>query len=198
MMNVFGALRERWNTRSAGATRRMWNREYASGFGGLLETPENREHYLMLTDFLVEAGKNKRILDVCCGQGLLLDFIERCGYEKYVGFDFSEVALESASRRANAKASFVHGQAESFVPEGRFDSIVFNECLYCFADPLRVLQRFEGYLAPEGVMAVSLFTKTERIKAIAADIAKNFKVVRKASVTNATGTWECSLISPGE
>jgi len=196
MMNILSALRERWNTRSAGATKRMWNREYASGFGSVLETPENREHYLMLADFLVEAGKNKSILDVCCGEGLLVDFIEPHGYERYVGFDFSEVALKSASRRANAKTEFAHAQAESFAPEGKFDSIVFNECLYCFADPLRVIRRYEDYLAPEGVMVVSLFTKTDRVKAIASDISKNLTVARNASVTNATGTWECMLITP--
>jgi 2-polyprenyl-3-methyl-5-hydroxy-6-metoxy-1,4-benzoquinol methylase len=144
---------------------------------------------------MVTANKNKKILDVCCGEGLLLDSIEGGGYEAYLGFDFSYVALRKASQRANVKATFVHGFGESFVPDGQFDSIIFNECLYYFAEPLRVLCRYEPYLAPEGVMIVSLFTKTERVQLLASEISSNFRVARSASVSNGIGTWKCSMLT---
>lgn len=174
----------------------MFDREYVSGFGDRLEAPENLEHYRMLVEFMVDAGKNQRILDVGCGEGLLLDCLEGCGYQKYVGIDFSEVALRNASKRANAKTSFVNGPAESFSPDDLFESIVFNELLYCLTDPLRVIRRYERFLAPGGVMLVSLFTKTERIQLLAAEVSRKFTVTRHAAVANAGGTWDCSMLIP--
>jgi len=143
---------------------------------------------------MVSAKKNQTILEVGCGEGLLLDYLDRWGYQKYVGIDFSDVALRNASKRANSKTTFISGLAESFVPDGQFDAIVFNESLYYFDDPMQVIRRYERYLTPDGVMLVSLFTKTERIKLLAAEISKGFRVMRKASVTNGADTWECFML----
>ena len=195
MRGIFDAIRQKRRTRSVGARKQMWNREYASSFAERMKLTEEREHYQTLVEFMVSANKNRAILDVCCGQGLLLDSLETCGYQKYLGIDFSDIALRNASKRANSKTSFVNALAESFVPDGQFDAIVFNECLYYLADPLGVMRRFERYLAPDGVMLVSLFTKTERVELLAAQISQSFRVTRRASVTNGTGTWKCSMLT---
>jgi 2-polyprenyl-3-methyl-5-hydroxy-6-metoxy-1,4-benzoquinol methylase len=194
MLNVFDAIRQKWKTRTVGARKRMWDGEYASGFGDLLKLPEALEHNLTLIDFMASAQKNKAVLDVCCGEGNLLDSLERTGYQRYLGFDFSDVALKNAFKRANSKASFARGIAENFVPDGQFDSIVFNECLYCLNEPLRVLHRYEQYLAADGVMLVSLFTKTQKVKLLATEIPRTFNVTRSTSVTNQQGTWECFML----
>jgi 2-polyprenyl-3-methyl-5-hydroxy-6-metoxy-1,4-benzoquinol methylase len=195
MPNIISAIKHKWKTRIVGARKRMWDSQYASGFGHQSNLPQEQEHHQTLVDFMVSAHKNKTILDVGCGEGVLLDYLDRCGYQKYVGIDFSDVALRNASKRANSKVSFVSGLAETFVPEGQFDSIVFDESLYYFEDPLQVIRRYARYLTPDGVMLVSLFTKTGRIKLLAAEISKGFGVTRNASVTNGTGTWECSMLS---
>jgi ubiquinone/menaquinone biosynthesis C-methylase UbiE len=197
MPNIIAAIKRRWKTRSVSARQHMWDGEYASGFGDRLRLPDEREHNRMLVDFMVTANKNKTILDVCCGEGAILDALEPRGYQKYVGFDFSEVALRNASKRADSRTSFVKGLAESFIPDRRFDSIVFNECLYCLADPLQLIRRYERYLLPDGAILVSLFTQTETIKLLAADLSKTFKVARQDTVTNRTGTWTCSMLMPG-
>jgi len=194
MRNIFGAISQKWKMRARSAREKMWDSEYASGFGNLLKLPEAVEHNLTLVDFMTSAKKDRTILDVCCGEGILLDSLEHTGYQRYLGFDFSDVALRNASKRANPRTSFTRGIAETFVPDGRFDSIVFNECLYCLAEPLRVIRRYEQYLAADGVMLVSLFTKTERVKRLAAEISRSFKVIRNASVTNGQGTWECFML----
>jgi 2-polyprenyl-3-methyl-5-hydroxy-6-metoxy-1,4-benzoquinol methylase len=194
MQNIFGAISHKWNMRARSAREKMWDREYSSGFGDLLRLPEAVEHNSTLVDFMTSAKKNTTILDVCCGEGILLDGLERAGYQRYLGFDFSEVALKTASKRANAETSFTRGIAETFIPDGHFESIVFNECLYCLAEPIPVIHRYERYLAAEGVMLVSLFTKTERVKRLAAAISTSFRVMRNASVTNAQGTWVCFML----
>jgi 2-polyprenyl-3-methyl-5-hydroxy-6-metoxy-1,4-benzoquinol methylase len=195
MQDIFGAIARNWKMRKISARRQMWDSEYASGFGDQLRLPEAVEHTFTLVDFMTSAKKNTTILDVCCGEGLLLDCLETAGFEKYVGFDFSTVALDDASQRANAKASFARGVAETFVPDGQFDCIVFNECLYCLAEPIRMMRRYEQYLATDGVMLVSLFTKTDGVKSLAAEVSRSFKVMRNASVTNRQGTWECFMLT---
>ena len=192
--NVIKTIRERWATRSVGAREKLWDKEYGSGFAEQLRLPEALEHNHTLVEFLVSAKKNKRILDVGCGEGLILEALEKWGYESYVGMDFSEVALRIASKQANAKTVFVHAVAESFVPDGEFDAIIFNECLYYLREPLRVVRHYEKFLSAGGVMAVSLFTKTERVKRLGEEIEKEFRVTRRATVRNGTGTWECYLV----
>jgi len=192
MRNIFRALREKWATRTVEARKKLWDREYALGFGERLKLPEELDHHQKLVEFLVEERKNRKVLDVGCGEGLILDFLQ--GYESYLGVDFSEVALRTASKRADAKTVFVQGEAESFVPEGEFDAIIFNECLYCFAEPLQVARHYERLLRGDGVMAVSLFVKTERVKRLAEELSRRYEVVRRAVVNNEQGSWECFLL----
>jgi ribosomal protein L11 methylase PrmA len=66
----------------------------------------------MLVEFMTSVDKNKAILDVGCGEGLLLDFLQECGYEHYLGFNFSDVALENAAKRADSKTAFSKGFVE--------------------------------------------------------------------------------------
>jgi len=89
MKNIFGAVSRRWNMRARSAREKMWDSEYSSGFGDLLRLPEAVEHNSTLVDFMTSAKKNTTILDVCCGEGILLDGLERVGYQRYLGFDFS-------------------------------------------------------------------------------------------------------------
>jgi len=191
MRNIFRALREKWATRTVEARKKLWDREYALGFGERLKLPEELDHHQKLVEFLVDGEKNKRILDVGCGEGLILDFLQ--GYESYLGVDFSEVALQAASKRADAKTVFVQAEAESFVPAGEFDAIIFNECLYCFAEPLEVARHYGRFLRGDGVMVVSLFVKTERVKRLGEELSKRYEVVRKVVVKNERGSWECIL-----
>jgi len=188
MRDFVAALRHKWTKRSAPARQRMWDQQYASGFGDLLSRREEQQRYATLVDFMVSAEKNQAILDVGCGEGILLDFLEPFGYQQYLGFDFSAVAIQNASKRANARATFVRGSAESFVPDGRFDCIVFNECLYYLPDPMPVLRRFVPYLARDGVIIVSMLMKTDSVKRLASEVCRTYAVDRSASSTYPDGT----------
>jgi SAM-dependent methyltransferase len=124
----------------------------------------------------------------------LLDFLQECGYEHYLGFDFSDVALENAVKRADSKTAFTKGFVEFFVPDGHFDAIAFNECLYWFSESLKMLRRYETFLVDGGVILVSLLTMNEKSRALDAEIASQFNVIRSEKITNATGTWSCRMI----
>jgi SAM-dependent methyltransferase len=192
MANILKAWRAKWAAREVLARKKLWDNEYASGFGEQLKLPGEAEHHCMLVEFLVKAGKNKKILDVGCGEGLILDYLK--DYESYLGVDFSEVALRAASRRADAKTAFVQAEAESFVPAREFDAIIFNESLYYFKEPLKVAAHYEKFLQSDGVLAVSIFMKTNNVRRLAADLAKRYEVLREESIQNERGSWQCLVL----
>jgi SAM-dependent methyltransferase len=194
MRNPFAALKQKWANRSIGAKRKMWDSLYASGFGQTLELPREYEHYSTLVDLIVLTNKNKTVLDVCCGEGLLLDFLESRGYQKYVGFDFSEIALKNAAKRVRPNASFVWGLAESFDPEGCFDAIVFNESLYYLRDPMTVLRRYAAYLALDGLMMVSVFLKSESNQRLVREMSIAYDVAQTVVVTHGQDAWHCAAL----
>lgn len=195
MRNIIADIKHKWANRSVRSRQRLWDNEYAKGFGDLLNLPQEQAHYDALVDFMVSSGKNKNVLDVGCGEGALLDVLANYGYQRYLGVDFSEVALKKAAQRANANTAFIYAPAESFVPDDRFDAIVFNECLYYFNEPLRVFQRYPKYLAPGGVILVSMLRKTDRVKGLDEEISRKFKITRRVCVTNQGGTWACMMIA---
>jgi ubiquinone/menaquinone biosynthesis C-methylase UbiE len=192
MGNIFKALLQKWAAREVRARKKLWDNEYASGFGDQLKLPGEAEHHRKLVELLVEAGKSKKILDVGCGEGLILDYLK--DYESYLGVDFSEVALRAASRRTDAKTAFIQAEAESFVPAREFDAIIFNESLYYFDEPLKAARHYGRFLQSDGVLAVSIFMKTDNVRRLAADLAKRYEVVRRESITNERGSWLCLLL----
>jgi hypothetical protein len=48
MRNILSVITHKWNNRNIAARKRMWDREYASGFGDQLRLPEALEHNLVL------------------------------------------------------------------------------------------------------------------------------------------------------
>jgi 2-polyprenyl-3-methyl-5-hydroxy-6-metoxy-1,4-benzoquinol methylase len=96
MPNIISAIKHQWNTRIVSARKRMWDKLYASGFGYQLSLPGEQEHNQALVDFMVSANKNTTILDVGCGEGLLLDYLGRWGYQKYLGIKRRALARKPA------------------------------------------------------------------------------------------------------
>ena len=100
-----------------------------------------------------------RVLDVACGNGLLVDFIHG-GVLDYTGIDFSEEFIREAENRCKDKdirnARFVCEDATSFCEANphAFDKVFlndFSEHVYDedFVDILRAARKT---LAPEGVL----------------------------------------------
>jgi SAM-dependent methyltransferase len=93
------------------------------------------------------AGEVRRVLDVCCGTGVLAAELVGRGYE-VVGVDGSEAMLEQARRRVDAR--FVRSMLPALDVDGVFDAAVST---------------YDGfnYLAPEELRA-TLDVLAERIR----------------------------------
>ena len=99
-----------------------------------------------------------RILDVGCGEGVLQEHLS--SYGDYTGIDIFPATLAKAQPRADARTRFVEADARTFTPDQPFDLIVWNECLYYLQDPIATIARYRDFLAPSGVIIVSMFYQT--------------------------------------
>jgi 2-polyprenyl-3-methyl-5-hydroxy-6-metoxy-1,4-benzoquinol methylase len=43
-----------------------------------------------------------------------------------------------------------------YVPDEKFDVIIFNECLYHFDDPMSVVRKYANYLHDNGLFIISI------------------------------------------
>lgn len=165
-----------------------WEKEYREGDWDFLRGLDELARYSVIAGFLHRLRPGGSILDVGCGEAVLLEELLPYGASRYVGLDVSEVAIERCAARNFENASFVAAAAESYEPEERFDVIVFNECLYYFNDPVGVVESYRRALNDGGLLVVSQF-KSRRASAIARGLKEKLPLIDETLVTNRKGTW---------
>jgi 2-polyprenyl-3-methyl-5-hydroxy-6-metoxy-1,4-benzoquinol methylase len=124
---------------------------------GRLRNPSELGRYSVIHGYVQHFAPDGSVLDVGCSDGILQ---ERMGYGRYLGIDAFANSIARAAHKADARTRFVHADAQTFEPDERFDAIIWNECLYYLKRPIDVITRYRGYLAPRGVMIVSMFYQT--------------------------------------
>ncbi|MFQ5668843.1 MAG: class I SAM-dependent methyltransferase, partial [Candidatus Binatia bacterium] len=90
------------------------------------------------------------VLDVGCGDGLLLDSFARAGFPRHdlVGIDFHPLAVELARARGHR---IVEGRFEAAdLGAARYRLIVMNQLIEHLPDPLAALHKLHGLLVPGG------------------------------------------------
>ena len=133
-----------------------WDRDYRAGRWSYLGAPKEQAR-LAVAALYVKLFGGPRVLDIGCGSGQLFALLDPRRTTRYTGVDFSSAAIEAVAF-ADAKAQFIVASAEAFTPpeHARYDAILFNEVVYFLADPLAELARYAGFLAPGGVVIVSI------------------------------------------
>src|SRR5262249_36616585 len=99
----------------------------------------------------------KTILDVGCGSGSLTAALRLLDYQRYLGIDVSAEAIAQARTAfGDNRTDFAVATAESYVPEDRFDGIIFNQVAYSFAPPGGIVGNYARFLSPAGRVIVSM------------------------------------------
>jgi amino acid adenylation domain-containing protein len=133
-----------------------WNDSYT---GAAIAAPQMRE-WVERTIERIGALGARRILEIGCGTGLLLLRLA-AGAERYVGTDFSTVALgalaEKVSRLPQVELLHRTAQDTGGLPPGSFDAVVLNSVVQYFPSIdylLGVLDAVVPLLAPGGAVFV--------------------------------------------
>jgi trans-aconitate methyltransferase len=186
-------LRSLWLRLNQVRRRRRWNRQYAAGEWTWLARAGELARYSVLSGYALELKPGGKLLDVGCGEGLLRDRLHPRAFTEYVGIDFEE-AIRRAAHRVDEHTHFVEADMNFFVPDVAFDTIVFNESLYLFRDVAQGLERYESFLAPNGLLLISMHggTKTQEIWYL---LAERYAVVDEVTLTNREGaSWTCKAL----
>lgn len=142
-----------------------WNKEWKSGAWTYMETvPVERSRIAVIGGVFIPmfANKNASVLDIGCGEGSISDFLTEDQKHKYVGVDLAKEAIIAAKKARGAPLKFVHAAAHQFVPQHKFDAIVFSDVLY-YVEHEKVLKQYETYLNPRGIIIISIFHQSEKL-----------------------------------
>jgi 2-polyprenyl-3-methyl-5-hydroxy-6-metoxy-1,4-benzoquinol methylase len=176
--------------------RENWEREYESHDWDCLKGIGELAHYSVIVGYCEYFDKLGAVLDVGCGEGILQERLRRCEYSRYVGIDISAEAIRRASRRQDETTRFVQADVATYEPDQRFDTIIFNECMYYLEDPLAVLRKFEAALTDGGLFIVSMH-ETERSRRLWKTLESVHVVEDEVIVTNHSRvSWAIKVLNP--
>lgn len=140
--------------------KQRWNRQYKSGRWEKLKGDIEAVRYQKIIDFMLEFGNDKpSVLDLGCGEGVLCERLNSKNYSYFFGMDFSSVSIKSATRLNLKNAEFLCADIHSFVPNQKFDVIVFNEVFYYIheSEKEKVLKRMIDNLKVDGIIITSIY-----------------------------------------
>lgn len=116
------------------------------------------KHHELKTLQLIECERpsfSGRLLDVGCADGRMLQAIaEAFPNATLAGFDYSRALVEQGRKMLPPAVNLEVGDAADYVPEGEFDVILASGLISIFDDPLEILHRMIGWLAPNGLLIV--------------------------------------------
>lgn len=134
-------------------SRDRWNHQYDAGRWQGLHSEDDR--FRAVIGMLAAHEKTPAILEIGCGDAVLFRKMPAGSYARFTGVDISDVAIETAKAWEQDGVSFEAGDMKVYRPGATYDAIVFNESLYYCKEPVRLLKRYEAWLAPGGYFIVT-------------------------------------------
>jgi 2-polyprenyl-6-hydroxyphenyl methylase/3-demethylubiquinone-9 3-methyltransferase len=187
---------KRWGTTTT--KRAIWDSEFAKGQWNYLESTNEDPIYRYL-DKYAQAGA---ILDMGCGSGNTGNELDFSKYGSYTGVDISQVAIDKAKARTRAngrelKNEYTCGDIETYVPNKRYDVILFRESLFYVtrARIKGVLDRYSRHLKENGCVIVRLCNR-EKYAFIIELIERRYHVLDRHLVEQESGKDIVILFRP--
>ncbi|MBI4353880.1 MAG: class I SAM-dependent methyltransferase [Candidatus Omnitrophica bacterium] len=97
----------------------------------------------------------RRVLDIGCGRGQMLAWLQHWGAEVY-GTELSQAAADEAARRLGPSSVVVNELAEAGFPDGWFDAVTVWHVLEHVLDPVALLREVARVVSPDGFVYVEV------------------------------------------
>jgi 2-polyprenyl-6-hydroxyphenyl methylase/3-demethylubiquinone-9 3-methyltransferase len=110
--------------------------------------------------------KNKDVIDVACGGGLLVEALNKFG-ANVTGIDISDVAINTAqihAKETNCDVTYIHGEAEDLLPEKKeqFDVVTCLEAIEHVPDPQQLVKTCSELCKPGGTIVFSTINRNPK------------------------------------
>ncbi len=118
----------------------------------------------------IPMGGNAHILDIGCGNGKMLGYLQKKTGAFIHGFDYSEQAIKTAQSLLQEKAEFREGIiGEIDYPKESFDVVISMDTMYFAKDMTTFVAQIKKWLKPDGVLLVGyqegdVMPKTQNVK----------------------------------
>jgi len=176
---------KRWG--SSERKKAIWDQEFGSGDWRYLDSTRDDAVY----GYLARHCAGGTILDLGCGSGNTANELDDSAYSQYLGVDVSEKAILMAIARSRrngreAKNRYVCADVERFVPDARYEVVLFRESLFYVpvSKVLQLLERYRQYLTKDGVFIVRMCSR-EKHRAIVRRIERHYTVLESSPRTDA-------------
>jgi len=134
----------------------LWEQEYRRGKWHFLHGDVEFVRYKVLANYIHRYQRQISLFDIGCGEGVILKHLDLDLVEQYTGLDIAAAALEKISPKRE-QDKYICSPLEEYIPDGKWDVILFNEVLYYTCQPVAILKKFEGCLNDGGFFLVSLY-----------------------------------------
>ena len=175
-------------------SRELWNQQFKDGKWSFLGSKSKIGHYLTIIGCIVGLKKRPNILDVGCGQGVLLKYLDPINFNKYLGIDFSSEAIKQARDFENNQISFSVSKIENWKSNKKFDIIIFNESIYYLENPIEILHEYNKNLSEGGFYIISICRYKNNYK-IWEKLKDQFKIECEFHIPGEEMAWDVKVIS---
>ncbi len=182
-----------------GQGRELLDTQYASSEWDYLRSIGEAPRFGVVSAYCRLLAPKGAILEIGCGEGILLDHLDRDRFSSYSGVDISSVAIERARALESPTTRFFCADAEQFSPDRSFDLIVFNEVLEYFDDPAGLVGRYAPFVADGGRFVVSMFSApwTARTRHIWRALETRYPLIAHTKVsTSRDYVWNIKVFDP--
>lgn len=168
--------------------------QHHSGYWDYLNSGYEAARYGIISAFLKHYAEGASVLDIGCGQGILVHHLPLDRIESYQGIDIAPSAINSARERFhNPKIQFEVADVLDFHTLDSFKLMVFNEVLYYFEDPIQLVRRYSQSLEKNGYVVISMFDMLKSRK-IQDQLDGVLMMVSRARAVNHFGhSWTISV-----
>jgi len=136
---------------------------------------------------------NGFVLDVGCSQGILQEGLR---YRRYLGVDNFEQSIALAKPKSDSRTQFVCADGSNFVADELPNAVVMNEVIYYLRDPVGAVAHHANWLAPGGVLIVSIYAKTWSSRRLLRAIAARLEFVESHLVSSGHLAWTVAVYRP--